>query len=289
MALKAIHLVDEGAYLVESGYGEEYEVDGMKMPQKAVVQSLDKIVRVKRIPPHIVAYTDASGARLTAAEYADKSAELLTGAHREDGELQFPSLEAEFEYRKFAERWCNREYSEQTAVREPASAEVTEIRVESGDPDIVSLWNSPHVRNDVRLYSLNRDALMIRTAMEQCAAAGLSFDNATHSGLRFAKIDGAYAFDDTFSESRPFIGTVEQCRAEKAKCIDRVTRIVRPRAAQKKGVTLSNAGSVLLALKDVQRLLLGVRAKQDTASSLVSARERVATLVEGLHNSLPTA
>lgn len=286
MSLTAIHLVDEGVYLLKKGYGHEYEVAGLLAPDgEFVVSSLTNIVRVERRAGEIAYWKDADGNTLLALDYNNKLTELLSGAERDDdGDYTFPSLDAEFEYKKFRARWKTPERAAGSVTRTPVDVAVAEVRVRSGDEDIVSLWNSPDLQHDQRLYRFSRDPVMVREAAAQCAANGLTYENGMHRGyLRFAKIEGVYAFDDSFNESRrSFIGTLEQCKAEKAKCIDRVTSIIRVHSAMKRGAALRNAGEVLLSLRGVLRQLQGVYAKQSSTSSLASIRTQLAAVVSGL-------
>ena len=291
MALKAIHLVDEGVYLVDRPWSGQYEVGGLAAaPQgQLVVKSLDSVVHVETRTGELLNFKDESGEVLSAADYAAQRLELLKDSTvDDDGEREFKTLEAEFEYRKFAERWKAGDRAPNTVIRTPADIEVSEVRVNSGDPDIVSLWNAPDLHHDIRLYSLNRDVVMVKACKEQCAAAGLSLENDSfRTYLRFAKIDGDYAFNDAFNENkRAFIGTLAQCKAEKEVCIRRVRDIVSVRAAKKRGIQLQNAGTVLLALQSVQTSLASVRAKQDSGGSLSSAKTRLAALMTDIQKEI---
>lgn len=287
--LKATHLVDDGVYLIDRQRGFEYEVDGMPTPPgQFVVKTLDSIVQVTRTRGELLNWRDADGNTLTAAEYAEQKAALLVGATQDDDlDWHFPNLDAEFAYRKFLAQWQPGDRAPDAVTRTPVEAEVVEVRVNSGDPDIVSLWNSPTLHVDQRLYSMSRDSVMLKAFNELCAAADLKTEVPHHSGLRFAKIEGDYAFDATFDESKtPFIGTLEACKAEKAARIARVTAVVRAHEAKKRGLHLQNAGAVALGLKKVQTNLSGVRSKQDTAASLNAAKRDLAALISAIEREL---
>lgn len=285
MEIKATHLIDEGAYLIERAWGMNLEVDGLPAPtQDFMVPSLDCIVQVETHAGAVIAREDAEGNQLDEGEFQAKQAELLAGSTQdEDMNRVFPSLDAEFEWRKFAARWTKVVRNPPTVTRKPVNAVVTEVRVRSGDPEIVSLWNAPSAQHDKRLYRMSRDAVMLRTAREMCAEGGVSIEIPGHSGLRFAQIEGKYAFNDSFNASdRPFIGTLEQCRAEKEQSVKRVADIVRAHIAQKKGVALRNAGETVIALRAVRQSLVGVRAKQDSAGSLRVATKALSDLITAL-------
>jgi hypothetical protein len=291
MPLKAIHLVDEGVYLVDRPWSGQYEVGGLAAaPQgQLVVKSLDSVVHVETRQGELLNFKDESGEVMSAADYAAQRLELLKDSTvDDDGNREFKTLEAEFVYRKFADRWKAGDRAPNTVIRTPAEIEVTEVRVNSGDPDIVSLWNAPDLHQDVRLYSLNRDGVMVKAFHEQCREAGLTFENDSHpSYLRFAKIEGEYAFSDAFNQNkRPFTGTLAQCKAEKAHCIQRVTAVVSLRAAKKRGIQLQNAGTVLIALQGVQTNLAGVRARKDSDASLSGARKRLTSLIADIQKEI---
>lgn len=283
-AVTAVHLIDEGAYIVTLPYGDSFEVDGIPVTgtREVVVQNLAGVARVVKTAGEPLHWASVDGETILAADYQAERMALLEGAS-DDGDLSFPTLDAEFAYRKFIARWTQQVRAEPRIKREPVEFEVVEVRVRSGDPDIVSLWNSPNVENDRRLYRVNRDGVMIARFRELCAEHDLGYVIPTYSALRYAQVEGAYAFDDSFNESRqPFIGTLEQCKAQKQSLRERVERQVRPHAMKKSGAQMQNAGEVALALRGIAATLMSVRAKQDTAASLVSARRQITELFNAL-------
>jgi hypothetical protein len=279
--LKATHLVDDGVYIVEPvyGFGSDWEVDGIPVPQSRqfTVSDLSKVIRVTRSRGPIIAYESAEGEQITAAAHDDRKATLLIGASQdEDGEHTFPSLDAEFEYRKFIARW-RAVYGPEVVTREAATFTIAEVRRNSGDPDIVSLWNAPHINRDATLYSFNRVGFGIRLVSELAKEHGLTLDQPGHSGLRFTKLDGAYAFGEPFEYARgreTCIGTLETCKAEKAELEAGIRAIVRIHAIRKSGKQLLNAGDVLVALQDVQTRLGGIRAQGKSSDEALSAARR---------------
>lgn len=291
MTIDAVHLVDEGAYLVELPWGLTFEVGGVPTNQRSVVvQSLSEIVVVTRTSSEVATYKNDSGDVMDAAEYSRHRAALLQDSKLIDDVRVFTSLEAEFAFRKFDQQWKPHEWTPSVETRAPATdIRIVEVRTNSGDSDIVSLWNSPSLHHDRKLYSLNVDRVMVTAAQSLCARSSLSFHNdAAHSAhLRFAKIEGEYAFDDSFSQSsRPFIGTLPQCRQKKAECIDRVQRVVSVKAAKKNGVKLANAGNIAERLANVNHTLSRVNSKSNTQAALSAARREVASLLRDIENNL---
>lgn len=291
MKLKAIHLVLEKAYLLDSVWGIDLELDGEPLPrsQQVCLPKLDGIVQVSKRIGDITHYADATGEQISPDQYKDEKSRLLAHASDEeddDGNPVFSSLEDEFAYRKFRQRWSavrGPDWIERT----PVEFEITEVRTNSGDPDIVSLWNSRAMLAEQCLYQIDTDGVMNRAFHAACSEAGLIHDNEGRAYLRFAKIERQYAFDNSFDESkRKFVGTLEQCKAHKAASIKRVTDIVEIHAAKKRGTALRGAAQVLFALQGIQTNLMGVRPKNDTAPSLLAARKSVAALIEEIAGSL---
>lgn len=292
---KAVHLADDNVYLiVERPWGMEFEVDGLPAPRDKdfTVQSVDQILKVTRHTGEVLNFRDAEGNTITATEHERQRLGLLEGSHEDDDDRIFLSLDAEFEYRKFCARWSVGDRAADVVTKQPVEWEIVEVRVNSGDPDIVSLWNAPHVRRDATLYSFNRDAFMVRLCRQLCEEAGLAYKNgsginengADRGYLRFAKIDGEYAFDTTFDESKgPFIGTRQDCATEKDRCRERVASVVRVRAIKKSGKQLANAGEVVIALQDVLRRLAGVYTKgKGNDDALGMAKKRLGDLITSI-------
>lgn len=295
MKLNAIHLIDQGSYLVDRSWSLELEVDGIPIPSgssQIVAQSLDRILVVTRRQGEVLTYRDAEGATITAADHAQQKTALLEGVTTDDGDRLFPSLDAEFAYRKFEARWKVGERAPDVVTKLPAEVQITEVRTSSGDPDIVSLWNAPHVKRDATLYSFDRDSFMVRLCKTLCADSGLALDmKMTSSGewdyLRFAKIDGEYAFGDTFDKCKgTFISTLAECAAEKERCRERVASIVRVHAIKKADQPLLNAGDVILGLRDVHRRLSSLSVKGSGTNDLGYARKRLTDLITAIETDL---
>ncbi len=286
--MDAIHLVDEGAYLVELGWGGTYEIDGIEVGSNktVVVESLDKIIAVSTRHGEIVSYTDGEGNEITAADHALQRGNLLGRAFREAGEWTFPDLDAEFEYKKFMARWKTPKRAPDVVERSPVEAKIAEVRTNSGDPDIVSLWNAPSTHDQRKLYRVNIGNVMVATFHDLCQKHGLKGDNEQNRDyLEFAKIEGSYAFSGSGfkdRENRPFTGTLAQCKAAKEDAINRVQAVVVVHAAKKNNVGIPNAGDVVLKLKSVRTNLMGVRAKSGTEASLRGACTAVDDLISAI-------
>jgi hypothetical protein len=288
----AVHLVSEGAYLVKAPYvwNGHVEVDGLRVnAAEFVVQSLEGIELVTKHPSQPTHYAAPTGDTMTVEAYAAERAALLSKSTDDsDDEPQFAALDDEFAYRRFVTTWAA-VMGPETVRRQPLTVEVTEVRTESGDPDIASQWNAPSVHADRKLYSLMRNGVAVKTLREGCVRNGLAFEIPGHSGIRFAKIGDGYAFggDADFGD-RPFIGNLAQCKAEKAQIVAMVEKVVEAHAAKARGTKLANAGDVLLGLREIAEKLSGMRAKADHMSRLAAARKHVAELIAQVEATLRT-
>lgn len=263
--IPVIKLVREDMFLVTlRGFGYRYIVDGLPAPinQEFAVPRLESIRCERMVPSAILYWRNDAGDTMPHEEYLKKRRELQFGHDPDAGpdpdEVDFPSLEAEFAFRKFDRAWSPVQAPETWAPVE-LEFEVTEIRTSSGDPDIISMWNSPSTHASRLLYQMNRNQTAVRLLRAACAKANLAVEIPTHSGIRFAKINGAYVFDgDAEFGDRPFIGDLDQCTAEKARISGIVDTAVAVLVAKRDGVPVRNVGELLLQLRELRRGLDGV-------------------------------
>ncbi len=258
-ALDAVHLFEEGAYLVTIPWGTEAEIGGVRVKGNAqvVVGSPDevrKIVPSKRVLLSFVSTSD--GSTLSYDDHSKLKYHLLSLA---DEDEVFNDIDQEYAYKKFRAAWTP-VFEEVPATLEPVEFNVTEVRTNSGDPDITSLWNSPNVAGTNKaLYTVNRLSVGLQ-ALRQFK--GIKITDATHSGMKYHQLDGKYAFstDPEFEFRQPsFIGTLEQCRAEKERVIEKVKKVVRTHIAGKIGVSLVGAAVYREKIVAVRSTLYGVK------------------------------
>ena len=249
--LSAIHLVNEGSYLVSNSH-HNLEVDGIPVKERTfVVSDLSGIRLVKTNHPKIISYKKVETGEVKSLEtHLLESRELLSKASDTE-ELLFKSLEDEFAYKLYVRTW-QPVYSELTYEKLPVKVTVTEVRTESGDPEIKSLWNAPNVGSGCHLYDLDRNAYSVRIFQEACNASSLDFSNSNHSGVRFAKLQGKYVFDAGMDfGNRTFIGTLEQCKHEKERILKRINSVIALHLARRNGVKVSNIADVVDKLRAI--------------------------------------
>ena len=225
--------------------------------------------------------------------YQSEKNELLVGA-TEDSEYSdcysFSDLDKEFAYRRFLKTWTP-VYNEVHIEKEPVTVELTEVRTDSGDPDIRSLWNAPGMDAKCHLYSLDRLAISVREFKAYCETHELTYTlgGGSHSGIRFARIDGKYlGFDDMdYSRGSLFTGTLEQCKQEKERLQKRVETGVKLFVAKyrtKPG--LKNAGDMLDDLDTILSMVSNISPMKASRSAHISALGEIRKLREEVRQEL---
>ena len=285
--LDAVHLVDEGAYLVTIPWGTEVEIGGIRAKgnTQVVVGSSDEIRRVvpsQRVLQSFVSTSD--GSTLSYEDHAKLKYHLLSFA---DEDEVFSDIDQEYAYKKFRAAWTP-VFEEVPATLEPVEFNVTEVRTNSGDPDIVSLWNSPNIVGTSKaLYALNR--LNIGSKALQ-SFSGVKVAEATHSGMKYHQLDGKYAFsaDPEFEFKQPvFTGTLEQCKAEKERVIEKVKKVVRTHIAGKSAVKLEGAAVYRTKIVAVRSELHSIKTTGKTSdASKVKCLKWLQEMVDSIDKQL---
>ena len=213
IVLKAISIDDIGVTVVELPPGT-YLIDmevvtsqlSWNSPNRQIcVKDLDNICQIiKR--NILVNYVDKNGCDLSVDEYEVTKIELLKHStyNEYSDHPEWDSLESEFEYRKFMQRW-KPVYKEETSYSEPLLVDKTHIRQDTGNPYIVAGFLTG--RADVPLYSYSRTAAVASLLNKKFESLGMVFQqnvnyaqtqgkkiwgNSTHSGLEYVTAFGSY-------------------------------------------------------------------------------------------------
>lgn len=282
--VNAVWLVQEGVYLVtlpHHGSRTYYVIADIKVTTNTVtVKSLDEISAYRNIDGRISHFSDKNGESLSVEEY-DKILTELKSKGNLDGyyDVVFSDIDDEYEYKKFISRW-SAVYNPPTVELVPLEFVITEIRINSGDLDIVSLWNSPNIR-DNHLYSFNRLSFSIKYFKFLCEESDLKYSLPNHGGIRFAKVNENYIFDESFNFSgHPnFIGTLEQCKNEKKKILEDIKREVIVHIKGKESELL-NAATVLDALKQIKNSFARVTVISKSRDSFYKTLNQINNLVK---------
>ena len=283
--LKAIHLVNEGSYLVNRGY-HNLEVDGIPVDANTfVVSAISRIRNIRTFPGEILHYQNGQEEIKSVDTYQSEKNGLLVNATEDQeysGCYSFSDLDEEFAYKRFLKTWTP-VYSEARVEAEPVTVELTEVRVVSGAPDIKSLWNAPNMNAKAHLYSLDRNKVAVQIFKGLCQNAGLSYTLPTHSGARYAQVEGKYLFDDNMNfGTYNFVGTLEQCKQEKERIINHMNTRINLFIAKKNGASLKSAGDVLENLVTIQNLMCSLIPVKTSRTTYNSVLKSVQELVESV-------
>ena len=289
ISLKAIHLVDEGCYLVTRS-NNILEVEGIPVETSHfVVSNLSSILSVRQSPRTVARYENENGDNKTCEEFISERNDLLKSSNKINEypeEFHFSNLDEEFAYRRFVETW-KPVLSEPQVIKEPVEVVVTQVKVNSGDPDIISLWNAPGMEAKVHLYKVDRNKVAIEAFKSDCVKSGLNFNLPTHSGLRYATVEGEYMFNDDMNfGSYPFVGTLEQCRVEKERIQTRVNRVIRLHLAKKNHSELVNASQVLEDLYKILQEVSKISPKKGSHDTLFRSISQMRQLIAKIEKSL---
>jgi hypothetical protein len=291
--LTAIHLVQENVYLIKIDYYgvAKYEVSGIRIPENQsqfTVSSLDEIFLIKTLPKQILHYSDNNGNQITVEGYND-TLDQLKEKGRDDGEgygdLIFDNLDDEYAYKKFKKTWTP-VLGPEEIEKIPVEVEVVEVRTDSGDPDIVSVWNSPTVKANAALYEFNRRSFARKCFISYCDEYKLKHHIPTYSGLRYAQVNGNYLFDNDFIFERPFIGTLEQCKKAKDG-LDREIKIrLLPYDEKIKEVKSKNIIGILNELRTIRSRVSSVEPIKKSSDNHRTALVDINKLISELEDEL---
>jgi hypothetical protein len=292
VTLRAIHLVNEGSYLVTRGH-HNLEVDGISVEANTfVVSDPSSIIFIHTISPQITHYTNDQSDTMTKETFLSQKNDLASkGIEDEEwsGEYTFSDLDDEYAFKLFCRTW-KPVYTEKRIEKEPVTIEITEVRTNSGDPDIKSLWNSPGTNNNAHLYSLNRLTFTIQEFKNYCESCELIPIIPSHSGIKYVQIEGHYLNFKDMDYSRggaSFIGTLEQCKAEKERLHNRIATEVNLFIAKYKTKTgLNNVGELLNNLETIHNLVSNISPMKISRSSHTTALRSINELIDKIRIDL---
>lgn len=290
--VEVIHLTEEDCYLVKLGNtGRHFEVSGLRLqgcPGSVTVKSLDEITCYRTIP-RIITHYENNGTTMSIIDYKNSVDELLSKGEDQYDAYVFDNLDDEYRYKKFTRDWCP-VYSESYEEIAPLEFVISEIRTNSGDPDIISLWNSPTLC-DNKLYSFDRHRFSLKYFQFLCDRKNLENSVPSHSGLRYAQINNKYIFDSTFdwSKHQDYIGTLEQCKQEKQKILEGIERTIDINTKSKDAELLDAAG-VLAALYKIRNYVGDIiptsKSRTSYSLSINSINSLIKMIEDGVINSV---
>ncbi|RYD84063.1 MAG: hypothetical protein EOP84_06565 [Verrucomicrobiaceae bacterium] len=232
-----------------------------------VVQSLESVRRFESV----IGYRSADGESLSREEYAAKQVELTANS---DYDGNFPTLEEEFAYRKFKEKW--EPIKEPTEERTPIQFSITKLAYDAEDlpPYTVPCrlgGATPTSKNYALFkYSPNRLALLKQVAEECGFSYGgekskdpMEFGIPEHSikDFRFVTVGGNYTRNPEGRISVcGMVGTLKECQDRHRANLSSLRRfwqeesakaVPKPLDAISAGALLSIAQGLLITVKEV--------------------------------------
>lgn len=158
--VKVTSITDIGVHLVDLPAGT-YQIDGEIVTGQSTWSGGIKQVSVKDIydirlitkKNVLTHYEDSNGSTISVGIY-NEELNLLCGScvTVDDDELYFDTLEEEFAYRKFKQRW-KPVYRIDTTISEPLSVDKTELVQDTGNPFIVAGYTTGAANTPLYAYS----------------------------------------------------------------------------------------------------------------------------------------
>lgn len=258
----ATYLLPDEVYLVIAPYTiHKIFVGELELPPRTrefVVKSLDEITVEIKKSPEVTHFKNDKDQILSIQDHQSQLEQLISLAEPNDYDgLDFQNLEDEYAYKKFIRDW-KPQYSEDiNTERELLEIDVTEIRLDSGDPDIVSLWNSSMVENYKKLYCFDREEFCKKTLKKLCLEKNLHIDfGGKYTDIKFVKIENSYVLTKcNFLLTGIFKGSLENAKKQKEQLLEKITTIVNLCVAKRDHVEFYSQADLLIELKDIQTLL----------------------------------
>jgi hypothetical protein len=261
LKLQATFLLPDEIYLIklDSHFNHKFIVNGLEISKtirEIVVKSLDEIKVEVTQPRKLIHYKNKHDQILSIEEYLQQMEKLEERAELDSyDQLSFDDIDDEYAYKKFVKGW-EPQYSEEIYQREPVEFEIIEICLKSGDPDVVSMWNSSTVENDKKLYSFDREQFFRKTVTEMCQEnnVNVEFGN-SYSNIKFTKLDGSFAFTRSkVPFSGIFKGNLESVKKAKQILLQEITTIVKLHVAKRDGIEFFNQADLLIELQELCNL-----------------------------------
>lgn len=234
LVLKVLHMEDENINIVNLPYGV-FEVDGQVVSNTSydsynnqIKISAKDINNIRKINSGmiLVKYQDSEGFDLDVIEYENIRLDLLSkSSYNEDTEeYDWQTLEDEFAYRKFDQKW-NPIYKEVITYSDPLLVDKSSIKLDTGNPFITSGFAT--CQADATIYTYSRSGAVAHLLEKKFESLGMEFKgninygategkkvwgNSTHSGLEYVTAFGKYIIgkDMVKRAQGSFTGTLEK-------------------------------------------------------------------------------
>ncbi len=288
--LAVIYIKDLDVYnaVYDKSSSVSFYVDEQKLPlsytNKSVLldkESLDKVI-YKNTKTHVVKWKNTiTGEELSPEEYSAKCSELFA-AYNEDEE-EWGDIDAEYAWKKWNQGWeVEREYEEE--VIKPA-IEIVEVTIDTGSKNISPIWSVDTLPDEKRLFSLDVFSAAKDAFIAACNKWEAKYEIPSHSGLRFAKVDGEYVFQVEWKGA--FHGTLEKAKAREAEIKAEVESAVAIVVSKKRGVMFSDVelAEVYKQLSSIRSDVYNLPVKQSGSKDQQELVGRIGKLITSIANT----
>ena len=296
--------LDNGLFVVALGT-RTYEIAGVRTQvgygrEQVIVESLDSIKRVVTVEGEILHYTSSRNGVIEIISVAERNllaskvSALTEAYYNEDAdELIFPDLDQEFEYKKL-EAMLNSYVAvraDSVTTLEPEKITVVGTAVDTGSQFIETPFQFGNVGFGGRgAFRVNLSAI----ALDEFNRAKLvyteaTFNNTTHSNIRYAQVNGSYVFNDHVLGAKEgqvrIFGSLEQAKAMEKEVRDGISNILRhklaPVAMTQNVLTVNNVMAALEEIRsNVNRIDPKTKSYNDHARAMKQLSELVAKLMK---------
>lgn len=240
-------------------------------------ESLDKVV-VKTSQTHIVKWkNNITGEELLPEEYTRKCEDLLQECDEMD---EWSSIDAEYAWKKWSQGWVSEQVVETSEVK--PVVEVVEVTIDTGSKHISPIWSINTLPDEKRLFVLDVFAAAKEAFTDACYKWEARYEIPSHSGLRYAKVDGEYVFQAEWKGE--FHGTLEQAKTREKEIQEEVEKSVAVVVSKKRGLLLSD-----LELAEVYKQIIIIKSgvaelsvKQCSSEDKIAVVSRLNGLVKSI-------
>lgn len=301
--IKLIKIEDCGLYVFKVPRGN-WIIDGKKVATsnyETEVQSKSNEIRKIDYVSYISHYETDNGESLSRDEY-DMKIDALTNNKQWiiGGDLDgFPTLEDEFNYRKFRDKWravCkNRE-----VISDPIPIVETLIKLETGNPYISSIYLTSDILEGIYVY--RRYDALLNIVKEKFEQLGMEFKdkcsysqtenakiwgNSSHSGLEYVVAFGSYIFGEKYRLSKNAVvkGTLEYCVSAFEKDKSDIERIIDSRYnAMFNNVKISNefATNLINKIDTILKQIDNIQPMKKDYNSFIGLKRNISSLKESV-------
>lgn len=238
-------------------------------------------------------YINADGGKILPETYERNKEKLVKNAHYHNYDYEFGNLDEEYDYKKFIQTW--KRVDKEVEIREDIPfaiggviyseyREITPLTQLGGEIDdpICTMVVGP-----------------ITTLKEICAELGVEFytdddkvntmghyiQNASHSGIHYAKFNNQYIFskiDHAYKEVNRYRGTYEECVRELKFYKDGIRKIVKDAiyVEENKRITVSDRKVILADLATLSSILDKVEPMRKSHIAYYSAKNKLRDIIK---------